>query len=386
MKKLNILFQMFFCYIKNIYAKCFYYLSNRDYSDIWLISERGTEARDNGYAFYKYIKEHKKNISVRYVITQDSPDICKIDKQDIVIYKSLEHFMLYNKAKYLISTHLGGHTPNMLIFPILERHRLIRIKGKIIDLKHGITKDYLPNLNKDRYKLDLLISGAKPEYEYMLNTFNYGASILKYTGFARYDNLFNNCKDNIILIMPTWRTYIEDLQQDFSKTDYFINWKNLLDSNSLNELLVSNNYKVIFYPHYEMQKYIHFFKIDSNSNIIIADMENYDVQDLLRKSKILITDYSSVFFDFAYLEKPIIYYQFDYDEYRKTQYKEGYFDYKLHGFGSVDNNLNEVIIELKKIIKNNSKMEDKYLKRKNMFFTYKDNKNSERIFKEIIKL
>ena len=42
----------------------------------------------------------------------------------------------------------------------------------------------------------------------------------------------------------------------------------------------------------------------------------------------MITDYSSVFFDFSYMRKPVIFYQFDEKKFRKAQYAEGYFSYK----------------------------------------------------------
>ena len=41
----------------------------------------------------------------------------------------------------------------------------------------------------------------------------------------------------------------------------------------------------------------------------------------------LITDYSSIFFDFGYLNKPVIYSHFDYNEYRANHFRKGYFDY-----------------------------------------------------------
>lgn len=41
---------------------------------IWLISERGTDARDNGYHFFRYLREKHPEIECYYVITKDSPD------------------------------------------------------------------------------------------------------------------------------------------------------------------------------------------------------------------------------------------------------------------------------------------------------------------------
>ena len=64
-------------------------------------------------------------------------------------------------------------------------------------------------------------------------------------------------------------------------------------------------------------------------------MKNYDVQDLLKRSKILITDYSSVFYDFAYMKKEVIYYQFDYNDFFKKHYEIGNFNFEKNGFGPI---------------------------------------------------
>ena len=75
-----------------------------------------------------------------------------------------------------------------------------------------------------------------------------------------------------------------------------------------------------------MQKFGTVFCSKSH-HIKIADEKGYDVQKLLMKAALLVTDYSSVSMDFAYMNKPIIYYQFDSSKYRENQLQEGYFKY-----------------------------------------------------------
>ena len=97
-----------------------------------------------------------------------------------------------------------------------------------------------------------------------------------------------------------------------------------------------------------MQRYIKYFDTE-NENIVIADKENYDVQELLMDSKLLITDYSSIFFDFAYMKKPLIHYCFD----KLSHYKPGYFDFRKEGFGKVTSKEDEVIKLIDKYINDN---------------------------------
>ena len=145
-----------------------------------------------------------------------------------------------------------------------------------------------------------------------------------------------------------------------------------------------NNITIYFYPHHNMQKYIKCFNID-NENIKVVDNSCIDIQTLLKTSSLLITDYSSVYMDFAYMEKPIIYYQFDYDEYRKNQLNEGYFSYEEDGFGKVLKNKDKVISKIIYYINNSYQIEKKYIKRMKDFYPLHDQNNSKRIYEEIKK-
>ena len=95
----------------------------------------------------------------------------------------------------------------------------------------------------------------------------------------------------------------------------------------------------------------------------------------------MVTDYSSVFFDMIYMKKPIVFYQFDEDEYRKYQYGEGYFDYHNNNFGNSYAESWRVVKELKTILENDCKISPQYLDSHKEIFRFYDRKNSERVFK-----
>lgn len=234
------------------------------------------------------------------------------------------------------------------------------------------------NLNSN---LDIFVTSVKREYEFIKDNYpSYRKSVVL-TGMPRYDSL-KNVESNNILVMPTWRLYLQNVSS-IKRTEYYKAYMDLLGSKDLNVILEKNNIKLIFYPHIEMQKFISEFRFQ-NKNIIIANFKDYDVQELLKSCKLLITDYSSVYFDFAYLNKPVIYYQFDQKEYRKNHYSEGYFDYYKDGFGPVYIDVNNVVKEVEKLINNKFNIDTKYQNRISRFFTLRDNKNCERIF-ELIK-
>ena len=386
MRKVKVRLLQLITIIRYVFFKLISFTYKNKYSDVWLISERGDEARDNAYVFYKYLKREHPEIKVKYLISKKSIDIEKISRDDVVYLRSNLHFKLYISSKYLISTHLFGFAPEFRSFNKLFKYsNFFKGNGKKVFLQHGIIKDFLDEATSKNTDLDLFICGAKPEYDYIVKTYGYKDSVVKYTGLARYDLLSHN-KGKYILLMPTWRKklfYINN-NSKFKITDYYKRFNSLINNKSLLKLLSDNNVRIVFYPHYEIQRYISSFT--GNDYFEIANKQNYDIQELIRNCSMMITDYSSVYFDVAYQEKPLIYYQFDYDDFRATHYKNGYFDYNADGFGDVVKSENELIDSLRKIIENNYKVEEKYKKRINSFFIYRDNKNCERIYNEIIKL
>lgn len=142
-----------------------------------------------------------------------------------------------------------------------------------------------------------------------------------------------------------------------------------------------NNYIGIFYLHPNFAEQFRYFK----GNKIFKIKEKCNEQELLIKSALLITDFSSIFFDFGYILKPVIYTQFDYKEYRFNQFPEGYFDYKKDGFGPICYGLQCTIKEIIFEIENKCKLKKIYLMRIKRFFEYFDENNNFPIYNEILK-
>lgn len=361
--------------------------------EIWLICEDKNEARDNGFCFFEYLNKYHKEVNSYYAINKKSKDYDKVKKIGKVIqYGSIKHWVYYLSAKYNISSQKGGK-PSAAICYVLEVTGIL--KNKRIFLQHGITINKQDWLNYKNTKMRLFVCGAQPEYEYIKTNFGYPENYVKYLGFSRFDN-YHNIKVNKkqIVFMPTWREWIAskneysskyDNGNNFKETEYYKKCMELLENKKLISFLESNQLIFYFYPHRNMQKYIKDFKSHSKQ-IRIVNNQNSEIKDLLIDSAIMITDYSSVSMDFAYMKKPIIYYQFDEERFRTAQYQKGYFDYRKDGFGKVFTEANEVVNELINIYNENMKMSEKYLDRHSRFFTIYDNKNSERIFEEIKKI
>ena len=359
---------------------------------LWIVSERGTDARDNGYFFYQYLCQQHPEQPVYYIISKASADYPKIAALGHAVEKdSLLHWLLFLAADVRISTHKNGAVPSRN-WRYKSFVNTWQAKEKRVFLQHGITKDDMEELHKGSAGFSLFICGAKPEYEYVLSCFGYSETEVKYTGFARFDRLHDFETRRQILIMPTWRDWLSPnfhgrgrSLQSIESSSYVQRWKAFLENKKLEELEQKYQVSFVFYPHYEMQPFLHLFRAEGK-HIILADFAHFDVQQLLKESLLLITDYSSVFFDFAYMQKPVLYYQFDEDEYRKKHYAQGYFDYRRDGFGEVHTEEADLFDALEGYLKEDCRLKSEYAQRIKGFFPLHDEKNSERIYREIVKL
>ncbi|MBQ7500087.1 MAG: CDP-glycerol glycerophosphotransferase family protein [Clostridia bacterium] len=355
----------------------------KDYKDLWIISERGVDARDNGYHFFKFLRKEHPEINSVYIITKNSPDKEKVASLGKTVdYGSFRHYLCFLLAKVKVSTHVDGYSPDILFFN--KFGRLFPERAKKVFLQHGIIKNDLSFCHADHAKLDLFCCSAVPEYEFIGKTFGHKEGVLQLTGLCRYDNLKRNeVPTRKILFMPTWRWELRTCTKNtFLKSEYFEKFNSFLCSRKLSELLDEFDYELIFYPHYEIQRFIDCFATDIK-RVRIADFKNSDVQDLLINTDVLITDYSSVFFDYAYMRKPMVYFQYDDIRVRREVFEKGYFDHERDGFGAVVMTEDEVVESLRHILENDLHPDDVYLDRMNAFFMFNDTKNCQRVFEKI---
>ena len=339
----------------------------------WVLHERGIDARDNAYFFYRYLKENHPEQKIYYIIDRRSPDYHKV-AADAVHFGSLKNYWAIATAEKIISTHcfLGLPCMNPKLFHFFGLSR------KFYFLQHGVTTNDIPKLYFDQAGAQLFVCGAKPEYDYITDKFGYPSGAVQYTGFARYDTLHDAKTKNQILIMPTWRMYIPD-ENSFLESEYYRQWNQILESQQLADYLENHDLTILFYPHYGVQKFLHLFHPISD-RFILADFSHFDVQTLLKESRLLVTDYSSVFFDFAYMRKPVIYFQFDQDEFFSRHYHRGYFSYQTMGFGPVTDSVESTVEAITQIADGEFCPAAVYAERMQMFFPLYDQKNCERIY------
>ena len=360
------------------------------YRDSWVICEEKTEARDNGYHFFKYLCLNHQEQCCYYAIDKRCKDREKVRKLGKTVhYGSIKHWLLYFTGKYNISSQKGGK-PNAALCSFFELNGLF--KPHNVFLQHGVTKDKNDWLMAEKCRFDYFVTATTTEDRFVRQAFGYDPSIIHYTGFPRFDNLHDGIDGvkNRIIIMPTWRKWLrlkseknESLGPDLKTSVFIKGWGDLLNSEELSLIIDKYNLDIIFYPHRAMQPYISDFRENINPRIKIASIEDYDIQELMKSAQLMITDYSSVYFDMFYMKKPVIFYQFDEEEFRKYHYEKGWFDYYNNEFGNSHSDYHAVVTTLEEYINCEYKVSSSFLKAHEHEFELFDRMNSERIYRDL---
>ncbi|MDR2341778.1 MAG: CDP-glycerol glycerophosphotransferase family protein [Campylobacteraceae bacterium] len=361
----------------------------------WILMDRDINADDNAEHFYRFIAKNYPKQKIYFAIRKDSADWKRLNKEgfNLIEFGNSSYLSYLKGADKLISSHMDKY--------IVEYRKGI-LKGKhFIALQHGVIKDNL-SAWLNNVPIDLFITTTDKEYISIagdFTTYNMGTKEVVKTGLARHDKLFEFSKNiatqKKLLIMPTWRIYLTTRQvgtgknillNDFFNSEYAKVWFSLLKSKTLANLAQKYNFQIQFFPHSNMENYFKAIKFDKHIEIIFRDNEN-SIQNYFTNASILLTDYSSIAFEMAYLQKGVLYYQFDEESFfREHLYIRGYFDYREDGFGPVATNEENLLKELEAIMKRKGKPTKKYLERMQETFPVRDGKNCERTYRAILAL
>ena len=371
--------------LRLIYLLCypfFRYLKRKH--EFYLFMDRESVADDNAMHLFKYAQNIKDNVN-KYFILEKGNDYSKMSKIGKVIeYNSFKYKLYYLFADKIITTHPYDTVLNpFFVYGQDERPFYAGlITHQLYFLQHGVTKDNISSwLTKYDKNLSLIVTVSDKERESFFDDgYAFDEDVVQVLGFPRYDNLKNEDIKKEILIIPTWRKYLRGNKSAFLNSEYFKSLNNLLSNEEFINLAEKRGYQIVFKPHPELNKYIgdtgerYRDLLDINEKIKLSTEETY--QELLNSASLLITDYSSVFFDFAYLKKPLIYYRSG-DDYH---YEENYFDYETMGFGDVIDNSEDLLNKIKFYLESDCKMEDKFQKRVDDFFKFNDRNNCKRVY------
>ncbi len=281
----------------------------RPFTGIWLVGEVRYKAQDNGYQLFRWIREHQPKRRAYYVIDADSPDRDKVEALgNVVLSRSREHI----RYTVLASRFVGSHHSEYLHASRSARLAK-RAQGLRVFLQHGVTGMKNVRLNYGRLHMqempfDRVVVNSAAERQIFIEDLDYFGSQVAVTGFARFDALFAGDPQarNRIVVMPTWRDWLAS-RQGVLESKYLANWTAFLAHPDLRRLSEEHGVEILLVMHPNLRAHIADLQLDG-IEVATADA---DVQELIRTSAALVTDYSSVAWDAAFLRRPVFFFRFD---------------------------------------------------------------------------
>ncbi len=310
-----------------------------------IIGERGDTFQDNSSVLYKYCTKNGKEDSTYFLVEKDTPAYEEAKKYGKVIkMNSLKHWLyLLNADNVITSYSITGY----MLPKTINKNDFLEYYADIckytkINLQHGVTyNNVVRSMSRNRTGFDKIVVTNKLEEEYVKKS-GYADNDLLKVGLPRFDCLPNKEDKTIkkILFIPTWRSDIVNksyagetnkTSNMFMETEYYEKINGLLTNEKLNQLIIDKELEFVFKPHYEIEEFIDTFTFDDNIKL----KPEVNVQQSLIDADLIITDYSSVFWDGIFMNKPILYYQFDKEKFNGLHYSEGYISFNDDSYGKV---------------------------------------------------
>jgi glycosyltransferase involved in cell wall biosynthesis len=373
------------------------------YRDAWVLIDRIHDADDNAERLFEYLRAHRRDVNARFVLEAGTPDwarLARTERRRLVPYGSREWRSLMLNARWLLSSHSDR--------PITRPAAVLRLDPrpgwKFGFLQHGVIKDDLsPWLN--RYQHDLFVVSTQPEYESVAadgTAYRVTAKEVRLTELPRFDRLRRVSASvapgerDLVIVAPTWRSWLarpladgsqrHDLSDEVLGSDYLRRWLDLLAAPEIAAAAASRGWRVGFMPHPNLQELLD--RIALPGHVEPLRFAGADVQALYARLGTLVTDYSSVAFNAAYLDRPTVYYQFDRARMLSGDHvgRAGYFDYERDGFGPVAVVHADAVAAVVAAIEHGPAPAEPYARRIAATFPWRDGRACERVVAAIEEL
>lgn len=359
---------------------------------VWLFSDRIDNAGDSGEVVFKYICEHTPNgVRPIFTIGRAASDEVKNRLEaigEVVYFEDTEFKYYFLLADKIVSSSAGEFTINA--FEDDRQYFVDMYHFDFYFMNHGVNcGDCSAWLNHYNKNIKIFFNTGVNERQAIIDgRYNMTADQCVITGLPRFDALYDDRKKQL-LVLPSWRKSIKGAYDDktssvyydgFVNTDYYKFYNGLINDERLLAKMREKGYTGLFCLHPIFRKQA----VDFQKNDVFAINEGFiNYNKVFAESSVMVTDYSTIAFDFAYLKKPIVYTQFDKEEFYKTQtYDKGFFEYERDGFGPVCYDLDSAVDALIKII--DKDCENDYIDRVTNFFVNIDKNNSKRVIDAVL--
>lgn len=351
----------------------------RLFAGAWVLMDRDVNCNDNAEHLFRYLRKRRRDINAWFVVEKDSPGWKRLRAEGfkrLIPYGSTLWRALCLNARFLVSSHADRYVSNPFVLSNGEK-----LRWRFVFLQHGVTKDDISRWLNSK-DIAGMVASTVDEYASIAgdnSPYILSSKEVALTGMPRYDVLAKNAagcgagRRRSITFMPTWRQFLagkavgqsnrRDLNPEFFGSEFLHRWLEFLQSDELKETAQEHGCTITFMPHPNLEGYLP--EITLPVHVEVVTYADVNVQDVIARSAVVVTDYSSIAFDAAVVHRPVVYYQFDRDRVFGGGHltRPGYFSYKNDGFGPVAEELGGVLDALRATLEGGVDPAPEYLER-----------------------
>jgi CDP-glycerol glycerophosphotransferase len=302
----------------------------------------------------------------------------------IVVEPGSWHYLDYlHRARYIVVNNTLPRyfrkNPESTYLQTWHGTPLKRIAFDVANPTFADSRQYLKGLSSEVASWDFLVSPSRFATDILRRAFRYEGEMIE-TGYPRNDllhspeapivrdrvrmNLGISKNERVVLYAPTWR----DSPSSFSLR---------LDLNAVTDEIT--DVVVLFRAHH-----LDASSVSNPNHKRVLDVSSYsDIRDLYLAADVLITDYSSVMFDFAVTGKPILFFTYDLEHYRDTL-RGFYFDFEKQAPGPLLTSTEAIIDALGDLEDVSNRYRAAYQSFRNTFCHLDDGMASQRVIDTLL--
>ena len=368
---------------QNLKLKCAWLLSKAmGTSDTILMYEKEASRYEESASvlFEKLIEQGCDR--VRYIIDEGNPAIESIPgacREHLIYKNSFRHLLEFFRSTTFIGTESMDHS---LQLRTAEKHVVGKYRSRDITyvfLQHGVM--YMVSLDADvrsvfkpgeRTKERIVVS-SEAEARHFIDLAGFEREHLYVTGLAKFDRSYREEDSDLIMIMPTWRRWeANEALRDFENTGYYRMLRRMVDA-----VPEDIRQKIVIMPHPLMRQMMN----DASTGLDDLMRPDLSHDEVLRHTRLLITDYSSIAYDAFYRGANVI---FCWEDMEECMEQYGH----AHLMLNEDNAFGDVTRtdeQRRQAVEKNYRMEQdpEHVARYRRIVTFHDNRNTERIIEKL---
>ena len=316
----------------------------------------GKQYSCNPRAIYEYMKEHHPEYNLIWSVNPSYTEIFEEKNVPYIHRFTLKWLFAMARAEYwVVNSRLPLWIPKPKHTTYVQTWHGTPLKRLAVDMEEvhmpgTNTEKYKQNFTKEASKWDYLISPNRYSTEIFARAFQFNKTMIE-SGYPRNDFLYTDNRPEtmkaikrkmnipedkkVILYAPTWRDD-QFYKKGKYKFDLDLNLEKLREE-------IGDNYVIVLRMHYLVAEN---FDLSPYKGFAYDFSSYEDIRELYMVSDLLITDYSSVFFDFANLKRPMIFFVPDIETYR-DKLRGFYFDFEQEAPGPLVKTTEEVIEKIK---------------------------------------